>query len=165
MGSSGFTALDLDETFSANRMVATSGAVYVGGIILSSSCCQQRVLLSANSTNQKTDRTLNSATIHLSFRSSGFFQSTGAFGPLGRLRVLCSCDRLRTVSIWKLLSCCKDLVVVPGVFVVFERTIKRCEPSGGDELGDHSLIPVLWAGVYALRDKSTVIDGLIVVAA
>jgi len=134
MGSGGFTSLNLDETFSANRMIATSGAVYVGGIVLSSCCCQQKIILWANSTNQKTDRTLNSTTIHLSFGSSGFFQSTGAFGPLGSLGVLCSCHRLRTVRIWKLLSCCKDLVVVPRVFVIFERTIKRCKPSGDDEL-------------------------------
>lgn len=78
MSSGRLTAFDLNKTFRANRLIATSGAVYVGWIV------------------QEADRTLDSATIQLSF-SSGRFFGNWAFGLCGigsSLRVVCSCDRV-----------------------------------------------------------------------
>jgi hypothetical protein len=69
------------------------------------------------------------------------------------------------VRILRLLSCSKNLFVVPGVFVVFERPIERGKPSGDDELGNNRLIPVLRASIYALGDESAVIDCIVVVDA
>jgi hypothetical protein len=64
----------------------------------------------------------------------------------------------------ELLACSKDLVVIPRVFIVFERTIEGSKTAFDDELSDDGVVPVSLASIDPLRVQKAAIYGLIAMA-
>ena len=117
-------------------------------------------------TNEEADWTLDSAPVEGSLWAARRLLERGCtLWGWGRLWIRAGCGGVGygAVGVGEILSCCKDLVVVPVVVVVLEGTVEWGELPVDDELGDDGMVPVSRAGVDALRRKVTVVDGVVVV--
>ena len=59
------------------------------------------------------------------------------------------------------LAGCKDVVIVPRLFVLVEGLVKGSELAVDDEVSDDLLVPVLGPGVNTLRGEGTKVDGIV----
>jgi len=64
---------------------------------------------------------------------------------------------------WKrwFLAGSKDLFVIPGGIVFFERSIKRSEFAVDHELGYNVFFPISSAGVHSLRSEMAEVDSVL----
>lgn len=149
MGGSRFAAFDLDKALCADGLVATAGMVDVGWIV------------------QKADGTFYGSPVDCGLWLAWFFDHTGA------LRSLEGAGRggrwgrglLFSLNLGQRLPRDKNLVIVPVVLVVFERTVEWGESPGDNKLSSDGLVPVAGAGVDALWDELAVVDRVVVGAA
>lgn len=66
--------------------------------------------------------------------------------------------------LWKFLTSCENLFVVPTLIVFLQGPVEGCKLALDNQLSDNGLVPILLSRIDPLRDERSKIDGVIVMA-